>query len=73
MGGVRPEGLRRSVHGGQEWEAMQREIKKKNMYQAASFTGDFGEAGFFARELALLAATTTTQTRPASAQASVAV
>jgi hypothetical protein len=35
--------LRRRVHGGQEWEAMQREIKK-NMYQAASFTGDFGEA-----------------------------
>jgi hypothetical protein len=43
---VRPEGLRSGVHGGQEWEAMQREIKKKNMYQAASFTGDFGEATF---------------------------
>ncbi len=41
------------MHGGQEWEAMQREIKKKNMYQAASFTGDLGEAdGFW---LALLA------------------
>jgi hypothetical protein len=25
---------------------MQREIKKKNMYQAASFTGDLGEARF---------------------------
>jgi hypothetical protein len=25
---------------------MQREIKKKNMYQAASYTGDLGEAGF---------------------------
>jgi hypothetical protein len=47
---VRPEGLRRRVHGGQEWEAMQREIKKKNMYQAASFTGDLGEAGFLASE-----------------------
>jgi hypothetical protein len=42
--------LRRRVHGGQEWEAMQREIKKKNMYQAASFTGDLGEAGFLASE-----------------------
>jgi len=38
------------MHGGQEWEAMQREIKKKNMYQAASFTGDFGEAAFLARD-----------------------
>jgi hypothetical protein len=47
VGGVRPEGLRRSVHGGQEWEAMPREIKK-DMYQAASFTGDLGEAGILA-------------------------
>jgi hypothetical protein len=35
------------VHGGQEWEAMPREIKK-DMYQAASFTGDLGEAGILA-------------------------
>ncbi len=39
------------MHGGQEWEAMQREIKKKNMYQAASFTGDFGEAAFYSHSL----------------------
>jgi hypothetical protein len=43
---------------------MQREIKKKNMYQAASFTGDLGEAR--ARFLLSLA-------RPLPAPAKVAV